>query len=196
MTVLAPDVAWHGRPCTGETLSGDAAVIVEREGGLLLAIVDALGHGIAAHEVARQAVATLRSHAGPDVAALLRKVHEGLRGTLGAAVGVCWLDLASGLASWTAVGNVMLRTIGPLATRLVGADGLVGHALPTPRVTTLRPDAVDLLLLTTDGIREHVTPEDYPGLLGDSAGFAARQVVTRFGREHDDATCIALRMRR
>ena len=36
-------------------------------------------------------------------------------------------------------------------------------------------------------------PKDYPGLVTDAVGRAARIVVERFGKEYDDAACIVLR---
>jgi serine/threonine protein phosphatase PrpC len=174
-------------------LSGDAAVVVPGAEGVFLGIVDALGHGIEAHQVARRATTLLRRMAGKDLEGVLRAAHADLRGGLGAAVGLCWFDVASGDVRWLGVGNVVLRTFGSRTMRLAGQDGLVGHVMPRPRLQTVRLAPGDTLLLATDGIREQVTAEAYPGLLGDSAKFAARQVVERFGREHDDATCILLR---
>ena len=39
------------RPCPGERLSGDAVVVSPLEEGLLVAIVDVLGHGPEANEL-------------------------------------------------------------------------------------------------------------------------------------------------
>ena len=39
------------RPCQGERVSGDAVIICPLEHGLLVAIVDVLGHGQEAHEL-------------------------------------------------------------------------------------------------------------------------------------------------
>lgn len=187
------DSAWHVRPCHGETLSGDVALVLPLPGGVLLGVVDVLGHGIEAHAVAREAAAWLRREASPDVGALLQRLHEVLRGTLGAAAGLCWVDEATGEARWAGVGNVVLRMAGSRELRMAGADGVLGHVLPAVRVHALGLAPGDLVLLCSDGIREQVGVEAYPGLLGDSAAYVARHVVDCFGREHDDATCVALR---
>jgi hypothetical protein len=50
-------------------------------------------------------------------------------------------------------------------------------------------------VLTTDGIREALRSADLRGVLGDSAAHVARGIVDRFGRDHDDATVVVLRMR-
>ena len=42
------------RPCDGETLSGDAVVVHADDDGVFVAVIDALGHGPDAHELAMQ----------------------------------------------------------------------------------------------------------------------------------------------
>lgn len=189
------EVAWHGRTCSGETLSGDAALVREVEDVVLLAIVDALGHGADAHAVARRAVEILRRDDFQDLAGAVRRLHEGLRGSLGAAAGLCRVNLQTGDARWLAVGNVTLWTFGPLETRLAGRDGLLGHVLPTLQEQSLRLPPGGLLVLATDGVREALGAADLRGVLGDSAIHVARGLIERFGREHDDATVAVLRRR-
>ena len=195
MTADAVETGVHLRPCAGEIVSGDAALAVEQEGGVFLAIVDVLGHGPQAHAVAERVAAYLRENAGPDLLGLMRRLHELLRGALGAAVGLAYLDATSGRLSYVGVGNTRLRRLGSADTRLVSRDGTVGCHMPTPREVHLQLEAGDLLLMTTDGVKEHFAADEYPGLLGDSPAVAARRVVQRFGKDHDDATCLALRYR-
>jgi phosphoserine phosphatase RsbX len=195
MSAHGVEVRAHLRPCVGEIVSGDTAVIVVQEPGVFLAIADVLGHGPAAHAVAEGVAAYLREQAGPDLAGLMHRLHGRLKGTLGAAVGLCYLEGGSGRLRYVGVGNTLLRRFGSAETRLVSRDGTVGHHMRTPREEFLQLETADLVLLTTDGVKEHFGVEDYPGLLGDSPAFVARVVVQRFGKEHDDATCIALRYR-
>src|SRR5262249_16615215 len=101
----------------------------------------------------------------------------------------------TGRLRYVGIGNTRLRRFGAAETGLVSRDGTVGRYVRTPREQCLQLEASDLVLLTTDGGREHFGPEGYPGLLGDSPAVVARSVVERFGREHDDATCIAVRYR-
>jgi hypothetical protein len=93
------------------------------------------------------------------------------------------------------VGNTRIRRFGSAETRLISRDGTVGCHMPTPREAQVQLEAGDLVIMTTDGVKEHFVVEDYPGLLGDRPDVAARLVVQRFGKEHDDATCVALRYR-
>jgi hypothetical protein len=179
----------------GEIVSGDTALIVAQSRGLFLAIVDVLGHGPEAHAVAEQTEAYLREHAGTDLVRLMQQLHERLRGGLGAAVGLGYLEGETGRFRYVGIGNTRLRRFGSAETRLVSRDGTVGQHMRTLREMSLQLEAGDLLLMTTDGVKEHFAVEDYPGLLGDCSAVVARLVVERFGKEHDDATCLALRYR-
>jgi phosphoserine phosphatase RsbX len=191
--VAGIETSQYGRPCSGEIVSGDTAVIVALEGGVFLGLADVLGHGPRAHAVAREIESWLTAHAGPDLLKILGELHQRLRGTLGAAVGLAYLEATTGRLRYSGVGNSCLRRFGRVETRLVTRDGVVGERMRTPREELLQLNPGDLVLLSSDGVKEHFGSEEYPGLLRDPAATVARTVVQRFGREHDDATCIALR---
>jgi negative regulator of sigma-B (phosphoserine phosphatase) len=183
------------RPCQGEIVTGDMALCVPQGTGWFLAIADVLGHGPDAHAVAERIDAYLRENADPDLVGLMGRLHALLRGTLGAAVGLAYLDGETGRLRYVGLGNTCLRRFGSAATRLVSRDGTAGAHMNSLREEYLQLAAGDVVLLTTDGVREHFAPEDYPGLLGDSPAVVARLVVQKFGKDHDDATCLAVRYR-
>ncbi len=135
------------------------------------------------------------NEAGPDLPDLMTRLHDHLRRTLGAAVGLAFLERAVGRLRFVGVGNTLLRVVGATEARLVSHDGTVGQRMRTPREQSLTLRSGDLVLLTTDGIKSRFGPEQYPGLLGDSPEHVAQTVVRLFGREHDDASCIAVRYR-
>lgn len=189
---MTVDVATFGRPCLGEERSGDAAVVVERDGRVFVALLDVLGHGDEAHRVARRAAALLEERPAEELPATLRRLHEALRGEpRGAAVAVGELDLATGALRYAAVGNVGARTLEPGGPSLGSQEGVVGGVLPGLRVQQVTLGAGDVLLLFTDGVKSGFAPE---GLRGAGAATLARRVVHRHGKPHDDATCVALRV--
>ena len=53
----------------------------------------------------------------------------------------------------------------------------------------------DLVVLYTDGVSDRFTSDDYPGLCRHSPDEVAGNIVQRFGKDHDDAACIAVRYR-
>ena len=48
------DAGEYVRPCDGEALSGDTALVQWNDDGVLVAVIDVLGHGPDAHELAIQ----------------------------------------------------------------------------------------------------------------------------------------------
>jgi len=188
----------HGstvRPYPGQPVSGDAVVIRPLDDGLFVAIVDVLGHGPEAHELALDIDAFLSRHASRDVPGLMKRLHEHLRGTRGAAAGLCAIDSDAGRALYTGTGNTVIRRVGSADTRLVSQDGVLGQRIRTPNPQTLQLEAGDLLLLYTDGVKDRFGADDYPGLLHHAAKDVSRTVVGRFSKGYDDAACIAVRYR-
>lgn len=187
--------AFFGRPCSGERQSGDMAIVQRSQDTCFLAMVDVLGHGPEAHVVARQIDSFLRQNWRRDVVATLRALHAAIRGTRGAAVGLCVLDETTGGAHYTAVGNTVLRIFHRRNgdARLTSTDGVVGENIRTPREQTLQLAADSTLLLYTDGIHDRFRREDYPQLVYENPWTVARTVVERFRNKYDDATCMVLR---
>jgi len=63
---------------SGESQSGDEYLVQPFADGILVAVVDGLGHGAEAAKAARIAVQTLREHAGESVITLARRCHRTL----------------------------------------------------------------------------------------------------------------------
>jgi serine phosphatase RsbU (regulator of sigma subunit) len=181
------------RPCQGEWVSGDSVVIRPLETGIFAAIVDVLGHGPEAHEVALVVDAFLDRNASADIPNLMTRLHAHIERTRGAAVGLCAIDAAAGSAVYAGTGNTVLRRFGKTDTRLISQDGVLGQNMRTPRPQTLRLDAGDLIVLYTDGVRDRFTSDDYPGVFHHPPKEVVRNVIERFGKYYDDAACIAVR---
>lgn len=185
------------RPCLGEFVSGDAAVAVEFDDGMFLAIVDVLGHGSAASELANTISTWLTEHASSDLIPVMTRLHSHIKGTRGAAVGLAFVQPDSGRVNYVGIGNTTIRLFGDTANaKYFSRDGILGQHLPTPKLQEGFLVRGDVLLLYTDGIRSYFSINEYPRLLTDAAGKIARTVVDRFGKDHDDAACLALRCER
>ena len=181
------------RPCLGERLSGDAVVIRPLEQGLFVAIVDVLGHGPEAHELTHVIDAYLARYGTSEVSGLMMRLHQHLKGTRGAAVGLCAIDAATGRIDYVGIGNTAMRRFGKAETRLVSQGGVLGQNMRTPRPQTLQLEPGDLIVLYTDGVSDRFTSADYPGVLHHAPKEVASNIVQRFGKNHDDAACIAVR---
>jgi serine phosphatase RsbU (regulator of sigma subunit) len=175
-------------------VSGDAVVVQPIEHGLLVAIVDVLGHGPEANEVAQVIEAWLGRYGSANVAGMIQNLHQHLKGTRGAAAGLCAIDAGLSRLEYVGVGNTVMRRLGGLETRLVSHDGVLGQNMRTPRPQSLQLEPGDLVLLYTDGVSDRFTLTEYPSALQHSPKEVVENVVKRFGKGHDDAACIAVRV--
>lgn len=153
------DWAVCASPYPGQSRSGDAFLVRETAVGLLIAVVDGLGHGDQAADAAERAMACLRETPAPSPVACLTACHQVLRGSRGAALTLAALDLALCRLTWVAVGNVEAAVFRPARGRepesrwsVPMRGGVVGDRLPALRESTapLAPD--DVLVLATDGL--------------------------------------------
>ena len=80
----------------------------------------------------------------------------------------------------------------------VGGFLVYATALSTssPREVSRKLDNTDLLLIHSDGVREHFELFEYPGLLKGNAPSVAERVVDTLGKSNDDASCLAVRFLR
>jgi hypothetical protein len=147
---------WAGSALDGE--SGDLHVVAPFAGGVLVALLDGLGHGPEAASAASAAVPILVAFAGEPVLELIRRCHEALRRTRGAVMSVASFRAGDATLIWAGVGNVdgvLVRTPGHpqrADEAMLLRGGVVGYRLPALRAYTLAVAPGDTLILTTDGI--------------------------------------------
>ncbi len=69
----SPVLEWGvaGQPFAGQAVSGDRHLVEPVPNGVLVAVVDGLGHGEEAAQAAQLAIATLQAYAHESVVALL-----------------------------------------------------------------------------------------------------------------------------
>ncbi|MGB0715826.1 MAG: SpoIIE family protein phosphatase, partial [Phycisphaerae bacterium] len=181
------------RAMFGQKVSGDAAFTVSTDSGVLAVIIDVLGHGPDAHELAVRMQDYLSRSVSGNVVAVLTDLHERFRGSRGAAVGLGYVDCSTGMLHYAGIGNTVIRRFGSHETRLVSRDGVVGGETRTPVEETLPLADGDVVVMYTDGVRSHFAAADYPALRHDSPDDVAGKIVDRFGKAHDDASCVVMR---
>lgn len=189
------DAASHSRPCRGEYVNGDISLIEQRGNLMMLAVIDGLGHGPEAHRVSTAAQDYLRDRWSQDVVATMQGLHNELRGSLGAVAGIAVIDMRNGHTRFVGTGNITYRVFGPRPVRLLSMAGNLGHQIRSPKEQQHTLSDEDVVLIYSDGIKDRFELEDYPQMRYQSADTITRTVVERFGKPHDDATCVALRIR-
>jgi len=152
------------RPIPGQIESGDQFLVAEHPCGVLVAVVDGLGHGEQASVAAKQAVSSLAAQPDDPVQVLMLRCHEALKKTRGAVVTLASFEASNNCLTWLAVGNVeaVLRRNSPAGSKpiaILPRGGIVGDRLPPLNPASLPVSKGDLLLLATDGIASSFTRE-------------------------------------
>jgi hypothetical protein len=143
----------------GEVESGDQYVVHPLPGGVLLAVVDGLGHGPRAAAAARDAVAILQAHAHEPLVPLVKRCHEALRRTNGVVMTLAAFHSGDNVLTWLGVGNVeglLVRgdaLASPSRDTVLQRGGVVGYQLPPLQTSVLAVNPGDVLIFATDGVR-------------------------------------------
>src|SRR5439155_13953575 len=147
------------RPMPGEDVSGDRHVATSAARGLAIAVIDGLGHGPDAAHAAGRAAEVVEGHPDAQPEELVRRCHEALQGTRGAAITIALIDATAGELIWLGVGNVQATVLQSEVTDGRGREwvplrgGVVGYVLPALRSGRVRLQRDDVLVLATDGVR-------------------------------------------
>jgi phosphoserine phosphatase RsbX len=182
----------------GEVESGDLHLVKTLPTGVLLSVVDGLGHGAEAAIAARAAVAILDRHAQEPLVALVERCHRALVGTRGAVMSLAHFDRSAGTITWLGVGNVEgILLYGapnsrPARESLVTRGGTVGRDIPPLRTVVVPVSSGDTLLFASDGIKSGFAD----GASGDTTPQqVADQVLANYAKGTDDALILVARFR-
>jgi negative regulator of sigma-B (phosphoserine phosphatase) len=194
---FTPPIAWGyaGRPLDGQTESGDLHLVEPFPGGVLVAVLDGLGHGPEAALASQKAVATLRDNLGEPVTVLVERCHAALRKTRGVVLSLASIETQGHDVTWLSVGNVdgTLHHAGPRQQpreALPHRGGVVGYQLPPLRATTLPFAPGDTLVFATDGIASTHASES---AVGWDPQDAADHILRIYGKNTDDALVVVVR---
>jgi serine/threonine protein phosphatase PrpC len=73
---------------------------------------------------------------------------------------------------------------------------VVGGTIRTPVEESMQLADGDIVVMYTDGVKTHFNASEYPRLQTDTPREVAENIVHRFGKAHDDASCLVMRYRR
>jgi negative regulator of sigma-B (phosphoserine phosphatase) len=184
------------RPASGEADTGDRAIVHPSQHGILIAVVDGLGHGSGAASAAEIAIDTLRAHAHEPIISLVNLCHKRLHGSRGVVMSMASVNVQDGTMAWIGVGNIeglLLRAqsfIKRPYESLLLQRGVVGMQLPPLHATVTSIMRGDTLLFVTDGIRTGFLYElplcGHPQTLAD-------HILNQYGKHQDDALVLVAR---
>jgi len=184
----------------GQTVSGDQHLVKAFPQGILVAVIDGLGHGQEAAHAAKTAVHTLNAAADhASIITLIQRCHEALAQTRGVVMSLAVLNETDHTLTWAGVGNVagaLLRAdqaTNPAQENILLRGGVVGYQLPilTAAVIPIMPG--DLLIFATDGLDgnfAHGVPVNEPPQR------LATRILAQHGKGTDDALVLVARWRK
>jgi phosphoserine phosphatase RsbX len=185
-----------GRIFAGEAASGDEHVVQPFDGGVLLGVIDGLGHGMDAATAARKTVAVLAASAHESLDVLARRCHDALRDTRGAVMSLASIRGSDCGLSWLGIGNVegIVIRANPAATParelLLLRGGVVGYQLPSLQAAVIRIAAGDTLVFATDGLRSDFALDANCAVPVQAI---ADRVLSRHAKLTDDALVLVAR---
>lgn len=172
-------------PKQGEIVNGDGVVVREEGSTLLLSVIDALGHGPRAAEVARITHDVLTTcPLDGNVLSVIDRIDQSLRGTRGASVLVCVVkgDAIEGCS----VGNVELRSEGVRLPFML-TPGVLGLRLRKARTFAGTIDRRTRFAMFSDGLSAKFHLDQFAEF---STKDACHAIFERHRRSHDDATLL------
>ncbi len=180
----------------GQRVLGDRPVVQSFDGGMLVAVIDGLGHGQEAAAAASEAARTVESHAHAPVIEILQACHAAVRHTRGVVMSVASFNAADQTMVWTGVGNVeglLLRsdsTASPSSEMLMLRGGVVGHHLPSLAAAIIPVTRGDTLIFATDGVgigfSRGLHSNEHPQRMSD-------RILATYATRADDALVVTAR---
>ncbi|MBL7062629.1 MAG: SpoIIE family protein phosphatase [Anaerolineae bacterium] len=194
-------VAIAKRAFPGDPHCGDECAWWQSGREVTLCIVDGLGHGEHAERTARAAVEYVAGHLAQPLVDIFAGCDQALRRTRGAAMGIAVIDIGegedeeAGTLTYAGIGNTRAMIVRE-ACPVVGLSsnyGIVGggYRKLTPETVGLKPG--DLVILTSDGIKEQCDILAYGDALRGDVQRLAEKILQDWGRETDDAAVLVFR---
>ncbi|MDT0414530.1 SpoIIE family protein phosphatase [Streptomyces sp. DSM 41982] len=186
------------RPYPGEHVVGDAWAVREApehgRDAVLVLMCDGLGHGPLAALAASRAREVFRDAPTTDPAPLLRLLHEGMRGTRGAALALALVTPDTHRVRLGGVGNIAAFVTAADASRhsLASLPGIVGSVLPAPRVFEAPYPPGAVLVLHSDGLSERRRDPATPLPPSREPLLVAAQLLNQAAIRRDDAGLVVI----
>ena len=187
--MIAVEIAQRAR--SSESVCGDVVAITRNPSGVLIAVADGLGHGQFAYEAARTFCDFAVSHVEDGVESIISNAKSVMSKTRGAAAALVNIDEDQKILEFIGVGNIELRSVSKEKICPVSMPGIVGASLRRIRSFRYAVNHDDLFVIFSDGISSRFALEDYRERTDREV---ADRILDEFGKSHDDATCVVVRI--
>jgi len=178
--------------------SGDRHVVVSTPTGVLVAVMDGLGHGNEAATAADVAVQTVKQCARDSLIRIIKSCQEKLLRTRGVALSLASIDANNSVMTWLGVGNVEGRLLRKNSATSPHRDvkmlllraGIVGQRLPPLYAASVSLELNDTLIFATDGIASGFLDKVIPN---EPTEWTAERIMTQCSKGNDDALVLVAR---
>jgi len=177
----------------GNQVSGDAFLFRGNKDWTLVALIDGLGAGQAAHSAAECAKECVSQNTDLPLPELLQMCHTALRGTRGVVMMLMRVDHVLKTVSFAGVGNIGVKVLGNAPIRPLSRNGIVGYRMNNVRQFDYPYTEGDVFILHSDGISTRFTVDgDWAREPGTDPQLVAQAIADDFGKD-DDSTVVVVR---
>jgi anti-sigma regulatory factor (Ser/Thr protein kinase) len=181
------------RPCLNSTENGDAFIINRWNGTTLAGIIDGLGHGQWAQRAAHTARQYIETHYDQPLGDLFQGAGCACRSTRGVVMALARFESNTKL-TFASIGNVEAYIWdGAKRTSLRAQRGILGTNIPEIQIIECPWKSTHLLVLHSDGIRNHWPWDEFSSLAHSTAQNIAWRLLCEFARKEDDATVVTVK---
>lgn len=180
-----------GEPCA------DVVILKRTRTGVFFCLLDVSGHGFTAASLTRKAKQYVLKNTSRGLTQVMRGLHLYLKGTRGCVAAMGRIDAKKGLLHYVSNGNIGARIFKKSSSlRILPKTGIIGYIMPTPVQETHRLADGDIVVLYSDGIKDHFVRNECEHFLKENAQSIAKKILKLFSRGSDDSACLALRFGR
>lgn len=173
--------------------NGDAFIVKQRSGQLLVGVIDGLGHGKHAQAAAVAAQDYVQKHDDLPLDKIFLGASRACRATRGVVMALARFSSPSQM-SFASIGNVEARVCGSREKiAFVARRGIVGVDQAHVSAQEIKWQAQWVLVLHTDGLHTHWQWDDFPGLAHEPAKGIAARLMRDLAVANDDATVLAVK---
>lgn len=177
------------RPRIGEDVSGDSYFIKWFSSYMIFGVIDVLGHGRQAHDVALNVLNILEDNYTEPLNKIIDVCHRGLRHTRGAAMALCRVDFKEKKFEHVGIGNVETRiynTSEPI--RPFFFNGTLGMVMENYRVIEYPYTEGMIIVMFSDGISGRFDLSQQ--MFSKTPQEIAKFIFDNYARDTDDATVL------
>jgi len=189
------EYAMDTHPMPGENCCGDTGFILQNGHLLQATLVDVLGHGEIAAELAGNIRQKLAEMPVMPPAQLLLELHETFRGSRGFVASSMCIDGRNGHFDYCGIGNIQARIAAPNPRQLVNRDGVLGYRIINPSSHSGELADGSVLIMHSDGLSSRFHNDEFSTIACHHCQHILAYMFRQYDKHHDDSSCMVIRWR-